>query len=93
MLAALNGRAQIVRLLIDAHANIEAVNTDGFGNVRERVIDGLNLILLRHYSDTPLMLAVMEGHAQVVRTLIDAHANLEAVNNYGFGNVRESTFV
>ena len=34
------------------------------------------------------MLAVMEGHAQVVRMLIDAHANLEAVDKYGFGNVR-----
>ena len=48
MLAVINGHAQVVRMLIDAHANIEAVDKDGFGNVRERVIDGLTLILLRH---------------------------------------------
>ena len=48
MLALETGDAQVARMLIDAHANIDAVNTDGFGNVRERVNDGLTLILLRH---------------------------------------------
>ena len=48
MLAVMYGNEDVVRMLIDAHANIDAVNTDGFGNVRERVIDGLTLILLRH---------------------------------------------
>ena len=48
MLALELGDARVARMLINAHANIEAVDTDGFGNVRERVIDGLNLILLRH---------------------------------------------
>ena len=55
LLAAIEGHAQVVRMLIDAHANIDAVDKDGFGNVRERVNDGLTLIffasLKQHIAD------------------------------------------
>ena len=93
MLALELGDARVARMLINAHANIEAVDTDGFGNVRERVSDRQTFdfvcFILCYYSKTPLMLAAWHGHAQFVRMLINAHANLEAVNKFGFGNVRE----
>ena len=92
MLALELGDARVARMLINAHANIEAVDTDGFGNVRERVSDRQTFdfvcFILCYYSKTPLMLAAWHGHAQFVRMLIDAHANLEAVNDERCDNAR-----
>jgi hypothetical protein len=97
MEAAMLGQADIVKLLLDHHANIEVSNVIGNTSLivaaaqRGASADVVRLLLANHADieatndsgTTPLLMAAHHGNIDVARLLIDAHANLEAVNKRG----------
>lgn len=93
--AAKKGHTHTVPLLINANANLDAVDSDGwtalmFSAYRDHIYitqllinANCNLDLANIDGYTALMLAAEEGHAEIVRLLINANANLDTVDKYG----------
>lgn len=93
-MASLKGRTETVRVLLNAGANIEAITTEMQTPVWCAVYSGNNdtvKVLLdagaicNHLKNRVSMLhmASSNGHTTVVKLLLNAGANIEAVNSFG----------
>jgi ankyrin repeat protein len=92
--AAWFGRVEIVRMLIDAGADVEAKDNDGWaplhraaGNVEiaRMLIDaGANVNVQDEKGWTPLHVAALNERVEIVRVIIGAKAKLNVQNNYGW---------
>ena len=84
-LAAGAGNAAEVARLLKLKADFELPTTD-FRKYLSLLNDKnfINLFNLSQHSYTPLHIACEKGHAPVVRLLLKAGANIEAIDNLGF---------
>jgi len=90
-----NAQLDVVRILIDKKANIEAIDENGQtvlmfavnkGNVSiiSLLLDsGVNIESADQFGDTVLMKAASAGNFDVVKLLLDYHANINVVNEFG----------
>jgi ankyrin repeat protein len=67
MLAAFEGHTEVVGILIEHGANVDAVDVNAVGN----------------NACTALMVAIMEGHTETAKMLIESGANVNAVGKWG----------
>ncbi|KAI3434440.1 hypothetical protein D9Q98_002517 [Chlorella vulgaris] len=93
--AAANGQVEVVRLLLDRGADLEAVDSDGdtalavaaaHGHVevvRLLLKNSANLDAPGRNGYTPLIGAALAGHLEVVQVLLKSSADLEATDNDG----------
>ena len=95
MLASSKGHLEIVRLLIEAGANVNAKRDDwtalmsasrnGHAQVVRLLVDaGADVNTKGSDGWTPLMLASWEGHLEVVRLLVDAGADVNTKGSDGW---------
>eukprot|EP00439_Symbiodinium_sp_Y106_P022261 s449_g2.t1 len=96
MLASQGGHVDVLRLLLEAEADINLFDNDGFtaltGASAQGEIEVLRLLLeagadmdvASHEGVTALMLASQGGHVEVVRLLLDAGAEKNSASNDGF---------
>ena len=94
-LAATHGHANVVQVLIDAKANVNAMRTDGctplhlaacfgYDEVAKLLLAaGAKLDILDMTQNTALQLAAWDGHAAVVQQLIAKGADLELPDAFG----------
>ena len=78
-----NGHHEVVQALLGAGAN---VNTPIMPSVRHHFMDGIDVCRAAYRSiqmQTPLWTACYEGHLDIVETLIQARANVNATNKVG----------
>src|SRR5205814_1919354 len=95
--SAANGHVEVVKLLLNANANIEAVDNE-YGRTPLSLaaenghVDVVKLLLNVNanieavdieYGRTPLSLAAENGHVDVVKLLSNANVNIEAASKYG----------
>uniref|UniRef100_A0A0G4FF66 Uncharacterized protein n=1 Tax=Chromera velia CCMP2878 TaxID=1169474 RepID=A0A0G4FF66_9ALVE len=83
------GHTDIVRLLVDAKANVDMEDQDGMTAVMVASVNGhtdivrllvdakANVDMLNKHGNTALLVASDEGHADIVRLLVDAKANVD----------------
>jgi ankyrin repeat protein len=90
MFASLEGNAEIVRLLIEEGADVNAMTgrvffaSSGSDSAEATFISAISLMMARDLNNrTALMYAAEQGHAEIVRLLIEAGAN---VNTIGWQN-------
>jgi ankyrin repeat protein len=93
--AAYNGDVAVVRQLLEAGADIEAVNMhgasplrtaahNGHGKVVRQLLEaGADIEAVNTHRSNALTLAAQLGHVEVVRLLLEAGAYIEAVTNHG----------
>ena len=95
MLAAVNGRAEVVDILIAAKANVNLIDQNGesalmwaarVGNieiVNSLLNAGADVNLITNHGGTALMCAAVNRHTEVVDILIAANADVNLINQYG----------
>jgi len=93
--AAWRGHGEVVELLVDKGANLDAQDKlgwtalqraadNGHGEVVKLLVEkGANLEAQDTYGRTALHLAAQGGHGEVVKLLVEKGANLEAQDTYG----------
>jgi hypothetical protein len=89
MSALYRGHREVMRLLLDAGAELDVFAASATGNVealRSQVLDTRNIG--RHAYDgwTPLHLAAFFGHIDAARVLLDAGADVAAVSQNSLAN-------
>jgi len=88
--AAKEGQNETVAQLIRQQANIDAVNKVSLQNeIRQHPIQQLSLFC--QDGETPLMLAVDNGHMKIVRVLLDANADADFRNKVQMSQSSESS--
>ena len=97
-IVAQEGHVEVVKLLLEKGANIEAINNQGFTPLWIAAYKGhteIVKVLIAAGADketktedeaksTPLLIAVQEGHTEIVKVLIAAGVDIGAINNQGF---------
>ncbi|KAL8698451.1 MAG: hypothetical protein Q9201_006562 [Fulgogasparrea decipioides] len=93
--ATLHGNDSVMRLLLDADAQVDALAYNGRTALHLAAIDGHGRcleLLLRYHANidksdkdgrTPLMAAILEGHTSVAQVLLYHNANLDIRDKYG----------
>jgi tetratricopeptide (TPR) repeat protein len=98
MIAVIDGKTNVVKLLLDKGANIEAKATappydgdtalirafyEGRSEMVKLLLDrGANIEARNKAGDTALITAAGNGHTEIVKLLLDKGANIEAKNNH-----------
>jgi len=89
------GQLEVVRLLLDAGANVDKADSDGWtplqiasqkGHldiVRVLVEEGADKDKVDSWGRTPLSVASQNGHLEIVRLLVDAGADKDKANSWG----------
>eukprot|EP00698_Gefionella_okellyi_P023665 TRINITY_DN8147_c0_g1_i2.p1 TRINITY_DN8147_c0_g1~~TRINITY_DN8147_c0_g1_i2.p1 ORF type:complete len:1447 (-),score=339.37 TRINITY_DN8147_c0_g1_i2:189-3998(-) len=95
LLAARHGLHEIVELILQRGADVNAATSSGFTSLHDAAGFGrleVAKVLLRHNADvnlltkygwTPLMLAARRSHNEVLRLLLEHNANLTPVSRHG----------
>ena len=101
--AARSGHLQVVQVLLDQRASIDAVNNknntplhlaalSGHLQVVQELLDrraSVDAVNNKNY--TPLHLSALKGHLQVVQELLDHGASVDAVNNKNYTPLQLAT--